>query len=76
MIIKARTARITFDINEEADETEPRFNDFDHIDDTLNIYSIITIFQYLKDKYTNNGEIHMTINRGLDGPATSWLNYQ
>jgi hypothetical protein len=39
MKIKARTARITFDINAEADEEELRLNDFDHIDDTISIES-------------------------------------
>jgi hypothetical protein len=51
MIIKARTARITLDINGEADEAKPRISDFDHIDDSLSIEPIITTFQYLKDKY-------------------------
>jgi hypothetical protein len=53
-----------------------RLNDSDHIDDTINIESAITTFQYLKLRYFKNNQYHITINSCLRGPVVSWIDYQ
>jgi hypothetical protein len=35
--------------------------DADNIDETVNLESAITIFQYLKDRYYKNEHLHLTI---------------
>jgi hypothetical protein len=71
MLINARNCKCSIDINEEAGEAELRLNDFDHYDESLHINSIITTFQYFKDKYMKNGKIHITLNPCQDSPNTS-----
>jgi hypothetical protein len=47
MIINFKRNMNPFNIIEEDDHIELRLSDFEHIDDNLNIESVITIFQYL-----------------------------
>jgi hypothetical protein len=57
-------------------ETDLWLSDSDHIDGSLSLESIITTLQYLKNIYTKNKEIHLTINSCLKGPIMSWIDYQ
>jgi hypothetical protein len=60
---------------DEEDE-ELRLNDAIHIDDQIDIPTAITIFQYLKDRYYKNNNLHLTINKCIKGPIMSWMDYQ
>jgi hypothetical protein len=46
------------------------------IDDELNLESVITTLQYLKDRYYKNGNPRISVNRCLKGPVFSWIDYQ
>jgi hypothetical protein len=55
---------------------ELKLNDADHIDEAINIESVITTLQYLKDRYIKNDKYHITINSCLRGPVMSWMDHQ
>jgi hypothetical protein len=49
LVIKARNLNTSFEINQEAGDAELRPSNIDHIDESISIESIITIFHFLKD---------------------------
>jgi hypothetical protein len=51
MILDFKRNNNLFDIIEEDNQIDLRLSDSEHIDNNLNIESIIIIFQYLKDRY-------------------------
>jgi hypothetical protein len=65
MIANFKSYMNPFNTVNEDNWVELRINDSEHIDDDLNIESVITIFQYLKDRYMKNKKFHITINSCL-----------
>jgi uncharacterized protein YeeX (DUF496 family) len=54
-----------FNLIDDELQTELGLSDPEHIDDNLNLHSIITIFQYLKDRYMKNDKFHIIVNSSL-----------
>jgi hypothetical protein len=65
-----------FNLIDDESQTELRLSEAEHIDNNLNLDSILTIFQYLKDRYMKNDKLHITVHSCLKGPIISWMDYQ